>query len=404
MLRNLILTLGIVGLLSASANSNEINPVYEDPSDWRLQSDYRDYWIESQECLRENDYECSVRNLESLLSFELTARQKIELGRAIAAVYGQMSELAKSKSNWQDEVLYAERSIEFDDQFDRIKWSRHNVVAGHLTLGSWQECVEAVEFIGDPRSIENEVYVISAMHAARCLYNVNRIKEASHWIQYAQRATIKEDRIEDLSWWAQDIRLVQSALKELEPDSAPLLRPFWWEKPEYRPHVLRAIRCERERDHDCVITNLERLDDSNLSERQRAHLRRTLARHYSSRASQSEFIDSPEASFSDMKKAIELHDDPRLRVRDRGVLIYMLSHKKDWEGCIREGTALFDDERLVVTERLHMHAMRLSECYWSIGDEASARDWVDRAKLHARDQGTFIHTRWDWLLNELSTD
>ena len=102
----MLLVLRSVVVLSIGILASEINPVYQDPSDWRLQSGYRDYWIESQQCFRERDYKCGAEKLERLWLLKLNARHKVELSRSIAHSDWTLSEGSKFK-NWQDAVLYA---------------------------------------------------------------------------------------------------------------------------------------------------------------------------------------------------------------------------------------------------------------------------------------------------------
>ena len=86
------------------------------------------------------------------------------------------------------------------------------------------------KFLGDPESTDVAVDIISAMNPVRCFYNVGRIRKSKLWVEYAQHAVLDGESIEDMSFWLQDIRQVQSALKELEPESGPLHRPFLiWE-------------------------------------------------------------------------------------------------------------------------------------------------------------------------------
>ena len=399
----IILCIWIIGaLVSGTRATSDVNPVYVDPLDWRLQAEFREYWIESQKCSIQGNYSCSVQELHPVLSLELSNQQEVELRRAMAALYGRLSENSKG-TNWQDVILHAERSIEFDDQPHRINRNRENVVLGNTALQAWEECVEALKLLGEPDTSDMKVSVHSAMHAVRCLLNLGRFNEAKLWVEYAQQAIIDGDRIDDLSSWAADISQLQSAMKKLSSTTATLLRPFWWDKREIRIHVLRAIQCDREANHECAILNLEELNDVSLTDRQRAHVNRTLARHYTNLALQSIQVEMTDATFSDLRKAIALQDNPRRQAQAQGLLLYLLTLKQDWNACTVEGVALFEGEEFVATENSHIDAMRLGYCFWRVGDQQNSREWVAQARRLAQYQGTFIGESWGWFLNELST-
>ena len=397
----IILLLGIVAVLFDCIHASDSNPIYVDPLDWRLQPNYREFWIESRQCYLKRDYRCAVDSLLTMQNLELDNQQMVELGRAVASLYSLLSEESKPR-NWKDVISFAELSIQFDDQAFRMNFNHVNIVAGHAAQNAWDECMKAVKFFDDPEAIGIQITSFMAMDAAKCFYNVGRFHEAKHWIEFAQDSILEGDIIDDMSLWAQEVNQLNSALEEQDPTSVPILRPFWWDRRGIRQHVLAAIQCNRERNHACAIINLENLKEVDLTDRQRAHVNRALARHYSRRASESGYQDVSDAVIRDLRKAISLHDNPRWITEKRGLVVYLLALKRDWNACIGDGVELFGLEEFVVTTESHSYIMALSTCFLAVGDEQSANKWVATARRLARNQGTFIHESWAWLLERLS--
>ena len=402
-LGKLVILIWIIAAHVSNSGASEVNPVYVDPLDWRLQPEYREYWIDSQQCLFNHDHLCAIQALEPMLSLELSESQKIDLRRALATQYWRLSERTKIK-NWHDAIRYAERSIEFDDDDLRLNWNRESVMTSYLVLQSWDECVEAQKFLGTPDALRMKVNDVTAMNAARCLYNVGQFSEAKRWVEYAHQAVFESDKIDDMFHWTQDINRLQSALREQEPASALVLSPFWWEVPEFRPHALAAMKCDRKSDHKCAIKNLERLYQANLTDQQRAHVRRTLARHYSRLASPFGTLEQTNSAISALRKAISFQDDPLLQSNYQRRLVYLLASKKDWKTCIREGVEFFEEEEFIASENSHYVAMNLSYCYGGIDDKENARKWVAQARRLAQQHSTFIGENWAWLLDHLSAN
>lgn len=404
--RNLVRGLvGVVfGLFSPCLQGNEIDLVYEDPLDWRLQPEYRVHWIKSNRCFLERNYECAVEKLKPLWSIELSTEQKIELGRATATSYTRLAEQAKRNMNWENVLKYSKLSFQFDDRVHNRNWNREGVVSALLRLGSWQECVDAAVAYEDLNSEDVEVSDVSSMHVSRCLYELGRIEEAANWIRYAQRALVNGDRFDDLSFWGSEIRRVESAIQELGLTGPPLLTPFWWDRSESRGYILAAIQCDRTLDHHCAIENLEKLDVTDLTSDQRGQLQRTLSRHYSFRSSYHPLREVTAESINDEKKAVELHDDPRRKVYGWGGLVHSLALTKDWAACISEGLRLFTFSGFVQTQDSHSHAMSLAYCFYSSGDIENSRIWIEKARRFAQSQGTFVHESWAWLLKAVESD
>lgn len=392
----------LVGLQPFSTQANEVNPVYVDRLDWRLEPMYRDDWIKIHRCAFDRDYDCAIARLELLWSTELTDQQRAEVGRSLARIYSRLSEQSKYRQSWNDVVLFAKKSIELDDQFLRKNWNRTNIILGYWMQESWEKCVDAAEHFGHPKATDEDVGVVTAMHIVRCLLKVGRVSEALDWTRYAQQAIIRGNRFTYLSSWGQDIRELQAALKEEDIEFDRLLASVWWDQPEYRPHVLIAIQCDFEADHECAIESLEKLDETDLSDSERSHLYRTLSRHYYDRAGPSTVHMASDNQISDIVKAIELHDDTRRKAGMTGRLMEELARKHDWEGCVDSGASMFEEELTATIESSHMHAMRLSSCYLRVGDIQNARKWVARARQWARHHTTFIHEGWISVLNELS--
>ena len=402
-LGKLVILIWIIAAHVSYSGASEVNPVYVDPLDWRLQPEYREYWIDSQQCLFNHDHFCAIQALEPMLSLELSEQQRTELHRALAALYRRLSEVSKFK-NWQDVIRYAERSIEFDDQELHLNWNRDNIMTGHRMLHSWDECAEAVNLLGDPASSETEVSDISAMNASICLYNVKKYTEAKRWVEFAHQAIFESNRIDDMFHWTQDINRLQSALRKMDPTSALALSPFWWEERDFQPHASAAMKCDRKSDHKCAIKHLERLYQANLTDQQRAHVRRTLARHYSRLASPSGTLEQTDATISALRNAISFQDDPLLQSNSQGLLVHMLASKKDWNACVTEGIELFEGGEFIATENSHDFAITLGYCYGGIDDKVNARKWVAQARRLAQQQGSFIRENWAWLLEHLSMD